>query len=133
VFAAAAVEGPRRDGAGSQLEAGRTVVLIGGRDSELVRQAADRGIAPLVPAAATLDEALALALKQAEELDRLRTVSTRLATVERAKGVLMERHKVSEHEAHEKMRRHARKLNVKLTDVAEAVLESYLLLPREDG
>ena len=59
-------------------------------------------------------------------------MTARLVQVERAKGILMERHKIGEREAHEQMRRHARKLNLKLADVAEAVLESYLLLAVED-
>ena len=45
-----------------------------------------------------------LALKQAEQFDRLRAVTARLAQVERAKGVLMERHKLSERDAHERLR-----------------------------
>jgi two-component system, response regulator / RNA-binding antiterminator len=134
VFAAAAVRGPdvAEVEAGVPADAPRTMVVIGGRDSELAREAAERGLAPLLPAAGTLEEALALALRQLEELNRLRTMTVRLAQVERAKGILMERQKISERDAHEQLRRHARKLNLKLIDVAEAVTESYLLLAVED-
>ena len=132
VFAAAAIRGPEL----TEVQAGgptdaRTVIVIGDRDSELVRQAAELGLVSSLPAARTIEEALALALRQLEELNRLRTMTVRLVQVERAKGILMERHKISEHDAHEQMRRHARKLNLKLADVAEAVIESYLLLAVE--
>lgn len=110
----------------------QVLVVVGGDDSELVRRAAASGIAHLLVDAETLEEALRLALKQAEQFDRLRAVTARLAQVERAKGVLMERHKLSERDAHERLRSHARKLNLKLSAVAEAVENSYLLLPLEE-
>jgi AmiR/NasT family two-component response regulator len=113
-------------------ESDRTVVVIAGSDSDLVRQATARGVAPLLTRAETVEEALALALRQMEEQDRLKRLMHERAQLERAKGILMERHKVNERDAHERMRRHARKLNLKLGDVADAVVTSYLLLPTED-
>ena len=104
------------------------IVVIGGRESELVARATERGLTPLLASDDLLDDAIALALNQVAELDRLRTVAARLAQVERAKGILMERHKLSERDAHERMRRHARNLNVKLAVVAEAIEDSYLLI-----
>jgi AmiR/NasT family two-component response regulator len=80
----------------------------------------------------SLEAAMALVREQAAELRRLRLLSARLAQLERAKGILMERHSLRERDAHERMRRHARSLNVKLSDVAEAVLASYLLVRSED-
>jgi response regulator NasT len=111
---------------------GRTVVVIGGPESELVTRATEQGLEPLLAREEQLDEAVSLALKQAAELERLRSLTARLAQVERAKGILMERHKMSERDAHERMRRHARNLNVKLAAVAEAVEDSYLLVPAEE-
>ena len=104
------------------------IVVIGGRESELVARATERGLTPLLASDDLLDDAIARALDQVAELDRLRTVSARVAQVERAKGILMERHKLSERDAHERMRRHARNLNVKLAVVAEAIEDSYLLI-----
>ena len=109
------------------------VVLVGGCDSELVQAAAARGLASRVAQGGTLDEVIALVLKQLDDVERLKTVAARTGQLERAKGILMERHKLSEREAHDRMRRHARKLNTKLTAVAEAVESSYLLLPLEDA
>jgi response regulator NasT len=48
--------------------------------------------------------------------------------VERAKGVLMGRHGLSEQQAHAMLRRHARNSNLRLCDVATAVLNSHVLL-----
>lgn len=50
--------------------------------------------------------------------------------VERAKGVLMGRYVLSETEAHGLLRRHARNANLRLVDVAFAVLASHTLLDR---
>jgi hypothetical protein len=50
--------------------------------------------------------------------------------VERAKGVLMGRYVISEAEAHRLLRRHARNANLRLVDVALAVLASHMLLDR---
>jgi hypothetical protein len=50
--------------------------------------------------------------------------------VERAKGVLMGRYVISETEAHRLLRRHARNSNLRLVDVALAVLASHTLLDR---
>jgi response regulator NasT len=85
--------------------------VIGGSESELLARATERGLERLLASDERLDDAIDLALKQVAELARLRTVTARLAQVERAKGILMERHKVTERDAHERLRRHARKLN----------------------
>jgi AmiR/NasT family two-component response regulator len=54
--------------------------------------------------------------------------AARDAVVERAKGVLMGRYLISEQEAHDLLRKHARNGNLRLVDVALAVLDSYVLL-----
>ncbi len=127
VFAAAA----KTDGH-ERREEGQTLVVIGGGDSQLVERATALGIAHQLVDGETLEEAIALVLKESQALERLRTLTGRLAQLERAKGILMERQKISEREAYEQIRNHARSLNLKLTTVAEAVESSYLLLPRED-
>jgi response regulator NasT len=116
-----------------QPEEAQTLVVVGGNESALMERAIALGIAHRVVRAETLEEAIALALKQTQELERLQASTTRLAQIERAKGILMERHKVSERDAHEQIRSHARKHNLKLTAVAEAVEQSYVLLPLEDS
>jgi hypothetical protein len=51
------------------------------------------------------------------------------AVVERAKGILMERHDVAEQDAYEMLRRHARDGRQSLLSTAEAVLRARPLLP----
>lgn len=49
------------------------------------------------------------------------------ARIERAKGVLMGRFLVNEAQAHAMLRRHARNSNLRIVDVANAILESHVL------
>ncbi len=127
VFAAATKVGDR------EREEQGTLVVIGGGDSELVERATALGLAHQLASGETLEDAIALALKQVQELARLRSLSARVAQVERAKGILMERHKISEREAHEQLRNHARKLNLRLTAVAQAIENSYVVVPLEEA
>ena len=55
----------------------------------------------------------------------------RRAIIERAKGILMERHSVAEPTAFEMLREHARTTNRKLVGVAAAVVDSRALLPKQ--
>jgi response regulator NasT len=50
--------------------------------------------------------------------------------IERAKGILMERHSVDDRAAFELLRDHARSGNRRVVDVAQAVLEGHALLPK---
>jgi response regulator NasT len=50
--------------------------------------------------------------------------------IERAKGILMERHSVDESGAFEMMRAHSREANRKVVDVAGAVVDGHRLLPK---
>jgi len=54
----------------------------------------------------------------------------RRALIERAKGILMERHAVAEDVAFEMLREHSRTTNRKLVDLAEAVVDGHRLLPK---
>ena len=55
----------------------------------------------------------------------------RRAVTERAKGILMERHSIDEATAFAMLRDHARAANRKLVDVASAVVDGHLLLPKQ--
>ena len=52
--------------------------------------------------------------------------------IERAKGILMERHDTNESLAFEMLRAHARSANRKLVDIAAAVVDGRALLPGPD-
>jgi hypothetical protein len=59
---------------------------------------------------------------------RAGAIDVQHAPIERAKGVLMGRYLLTEQQAHAMLRRHARNSNLRLLDVANAVLESHVLL-----
>ena len=50
--------------------------------------------------------------------------------IERAKGILMERHEIDERAAFELLRDHARAQSRRVVDVAVAVAEGHALLPK---
>ena len=64
-----------------------------------------------------------------EQVDQLETALARRAAIERAKGILMERHGIDDDEAFERLRTHARSTNRKVVDVARAVIDGHALLP----
>lgn len=66
-----------------------------------------------------------------EEVDQLEGALGRRAVIERAKGILMERHSLDERAAFELLRSHARANNRRLIDVASAVSDGHALLPKD--
>ena len=117
---------------------GPVIAVIEREDAEFVRQAAERGIyayaQPLTPPA--VQGAIEVAVRrraEAEELeervDQLESALERRVLIERAKGILMERHGVDDRAAFELLRDHARSHNRKVVDVARAVAEGHQLLP----
>jgi response regulator NasT len=109
---------------------------------EFINRAAKRGIFAYVQpvTAETVQGALEIALRRHADIERLTTevdvlegAIQRRAVIERAKGILMERHSVGDREAFEMLRTHARANNRKLVDVAGAVVEGHLLLPGRDA
>ena len=68
--------------------------------------------------------------KLVEQIQRLESALERRAVIERAKGIIMERHSVSEREAFDRLRDHARSRNRTVVDVAASVSEGHALLPK---
>jgi response regulator NasT len=66
-----------------------------------------------------------------EKVEQLESALERRAVIERAKGVLMERHEVSERDAFELLRDHARASGRRVVDVAQSVLDGHALLPKQ--
>ena len=109
-------------------------------EPEFISRAAKRGIFAYVQpvTAETVQGALEVALRRHADVERLNTeidvlegAIQRRAVIERAKGILMERHSIGDREAFEMLRTHARANNRQLVDVASAVAEGHLLLPRD--
>jgi len=117
---------------------GPLIVLLDGHDPSFVRDAAERGIDAFARAQFE-DEvlgAIELATKRhgdkarlTEQVEQLESALERRGTIERAKGILMERHRVDEHQAFELMRQEARRTNRRVVELAHAVANGHALLP----
>ena len=106
------------------------VALLDKEDPDFVSRAAERGI---IAYAQPVDEervrsALEVAVRRFAELSelgdavgQLEDAIKRRAAIERAKGILMERHNISEQEAFEMLRSQARSNNRRVYDVASEV------------
>jgi AmiR/NasT family two-component response regulator len=108
-------------------------------DVEFVAQAAERGISAWIESTSpeVVQGAIEVALRRYEEAARLETKVEQLesalerrAIIERAKGILMERHGVDERAAFELLRDHARAQNRRVVDVAVTVAQGHALLPK---
>jgi AmiR/NasT family two-component response regulator len=117
-------------------------VLVSMRSAEstaTVARAADMGIAGYVDSWEPQDvqAAIEVALRRHreashlnEKVEQLESALERRAVIERAKGILMERHGVSEREAFERLREHARAGGRRVVEIAQAVLDGHALLPK---
>lgn len=124
---------------------GPVVALLETPDGDAVRAAAQRGVAAVARADAPADVqgALAIAVRRhaevvrlAGEVEQLSGALERRGLIERAKGILMERHGADERHAFAMLREQARGRNRRVVDVARAVVEGHALLParpREPG
>ena len=117
-------------------------VLVTVREAEspsTIAQAADMGIAGYVDSWAPEDVqgAIEVAMRRHreeqrlnEKVEQLESALERRAVIERAKGILMERHALDERGAFELLRDHARSTSRRVVDVAQTVLDGHALLPR---
>ena len=108
-------------------------------DVDFVARAAERGISAWIESATpeVVQGAIEVALRRYEEtaalqvkVDQLESALERRAVIERAKGVLMERHGVDERAAFELLRDHARAESRRVVDVALTVTQGHALLPK---
>jgi response regulator NasT len=120
-------------------------VLVTVREAEdrsTIAKAAEMGIAGYVDSWAPEDvqAAIEVAMRRHreeqrlnEKVDQLQTALERRAVIERAKGILMERHALDERGAFDLLRDHARSTSRRVVDVAQSVLDGHALLPRSTG
>jgi AmiR/NasT family two-component response regulator len=116
-------------------------VLVSVREAESPRtiaRAADMGIAGYVDSWEPEDVqgAIDVAVRRHREEQRLHekvaqleSALDRRALIERAKGIVMERHGLDERQAFEMLREHARSNRRTVLDIAQAVLDGHALLP----
>ena len=112
------------------------IALLTARDPRYIHEAAKRGVfAYIVDGdAEELQSAIDITLQRFSEYQNLQGAFGRRATIEQAKGILMARHSIDQQRAFEMLRSHSQRNGRKLVDVADAVVESHLLLlPPMDG
>lgn len=118
---------------------GPVIALLEGEDASFISAAAERGIdayaRPVTPE--TVQGAIEVAMRRhaerralTDEVAQLQGALERRALIERAKGVLMERHGVGDREAFELLRARARSTNTSVLGLARSVLEGHALLPK---
>jgi AmiR/NasT family two-component response regulator len=123
-----------------QYASGPVLAQVRGTDDmDVVARAADLGISAYVGSnePAAVQAAIEVALHRHREearlhakVEQLESALERRAVIERAKGILMERHGVGDRRAFELLRDHARGAGRRVVDVAHSVLEGHALLPR---
>ena len=106
------------------------IALLSAKDPAYVHEAAKRGIFAYIlhDDPEELASAIDITLQRFAEYHSLQGAFGRRAVIEQAKGILMARHAVNAEKAFEMLRGHSQHNGRKLVDVAEAVVESHLLL-----
>ena len=118
---------------------GPVIALLDEDDPDFVAAAAERGVAAYAhtDSPEALQSAIELAMRRhadsarlVEQVDQLESALDRRGVIERAKGILMERHDIDDRAAFELLRQHARGRNRTVVDTARAVLDGHALLPK---
>ena len=119
---------------------GPVIAQLPDADVDFLSRAAERGISAYVESMdpESIQGAIEVAVRRYREASRLNEKVSQLenalerrSVIERAKGILMERHSVAEREAFELLRDQARSGGRRVLEVAQAVLEGHSLLPRQ--
>jgi AmiR/NasT family two-component response regulator len=107
------------------------IALVSGRDRRFVDSAAKLGVFAYVVDGHEddLQGALDITLSRFREYHNLKGAFGRRAVIERAKGIIMERHQVDEQQAFGLLHDHSRHSGRKLADIAQSIVSGHLLLP----
>ena len=107
------------------------IALLTTADDGFVREAAKLGVFAYIvdDDPTTWQNIIEIVLRRFAEYQSLEGAFGRRSLIERAKGVLMERHNIREDAAFSLIRDEARNSNRRVVDVAEAVLGGHSLLP----
>ena len=110
------------------------ILLIHAPDAAFVKEASKRGIFAYITDADAKDwqSSIDIVLRRFAEYHDLEGAFGRRALIERAKGILMERHAIDERRAFSMLRGSSRHSNRKLIDIATAMVDGYLLLPKQN-
>ena len=122
-----------------EFASGPVIAQLPDADVDFLSRAADRGISAYVESMdpESVQGAIEIAVRRYrearqlhEKVDQLEGALERRGVIERAKGILMERHGVGEREAFELLRDHSRASRRRVVEVAQAVLDGHELLPK---
>ena len=107
------------------------IAVLTAADNGFVREAAKLGVFAYIvdDDPATWQNMIEIVLRRFAEYQSLEGAFGRRALIERAKGILMERHNLPEDAAFSLIRNEARRSNRRVIEVAEAVLGGHGLLP----
>jgi response regulator NasT len=102
-------------------------------DPEFIKEASKRGVFAHITDADVDDwqSSIEIVLRRFAEYHELQGAFGRRALIERAKGILMERHTIDDQHAYELLREHSRVNNRKLIDLATAIVDGHRLLPKQ--
>ena len=106
------------------------IALLHTDDPAFISEAARRGIFAYITDgdSTEIQSAIDIVLARFAEYHSLEGAFGRRAVIERAKGILMERHAIDDQQAFDRLREHSQHTGRKLFDIAQAVLDSHLLL-----
>jgi AmiR/NasT family two-component response regulator len=106
------------------------IALLAASDPAYIHQAARRGVFAYIlhDDPVELQSAIDITLERFAEYHRLQGAFGRRAVIEQAKGILMARHTVDSEAAFAMLRQHSQHTSRRLVDVAQAVVDSHLLL-----
>jgi AmiR/NasT family two-component response regulator len=109
------------------------IALLHAPDPAFVKEASKRGVFAHISDDDVEDwqSSIDIVLRRFAEYHDLEGAFGRRALTERAKGILMERHSISEDGAFEMLREQSRVGNRKLIDLAAAVVDGHRLLPKQ--
>jgi response regulator NasT len=119
---------------------GPVIAQLPDADVDFLSRAAERGISAYVESMdpESIQGAIEVAVRRYrearrlhEKVDQLESALERRGVIERAKGILMERHGIGDRQAFEMMRDHSRATNRRVVEVAQAVLDGHALLPKQ--
>jgi response regulator NasT len=109
------------------------IALLHAPDPAFVKEASKRGVFAHISDNDVEDwqSSIDIVLRRFAEYHELEGAFGRRALIERAKGILMERHSVDDGQAFEMLRERSRIDNRKLIDLATAVVDGHRLLPKQ--
>jgi AmiR/NasT family two-component response regulator len=119
---------------------GPVIAQLPDADIDFLARAADAGIAAYAESMdpESVQGAIEVAVRRyrdsqrlGDKVEQLESALERRGVIERAKGILMERHSVGEREAFELLRDHARGSGRRVVEVAQSVVDGHALLPKQ--